>query len=160
MSLLELVCYVDDFCKHRGFCGESLSGLRGFRRCQLRSRNSEMMLVVGRQRIAGLMAGMGLKTRCRRCLQGTTRADERHRHVENQLKGVFTAVALNETWLVDITYIETHECWFYLAGVLCPAGYAPAASFGSRQSVYQPPVFGVAGTGGRANEYEECRTLL
>jgi putative transposase len=73
---------------------------------------------VGRQRIARLMAVMGLKTRCRRRLRVTTQADKRHRHVENQLKGVFTAATPNETWLVDITYIETCEGWLYLAGVL------------------------------------------
>lgn len=73
---------------------------------------------VGQHRIARLMKRMGLKTRCRRRFRITTHADEKPTPAPNLLAQDFSAQQPNQKWLVDITYIATHEGWLYLAGVL------------------------------------------
>ena len=36
----------------------------------------------------------------------------------NLLKQDFTATAINQKWVSDITYVYTKEGWLYLAGIL------------------------------------------
>ena len=38
--------------------------------------------------------------------------------VPNLLAQDFRAEAINEIWIADITYIDTHEGWLYLAAIL------------------------------------------
>ncbi len=74
--------------------------------------------VVGKHRVARLMARMGLKTRCRRHFRVTTQASQRRTPAANLLAQDFSATRPNQKWLVDITDIATREGWLYLAGVL------------------------------------------
>jgi len=71
-----------------------------------------------RSRVARLMRKIGLKARCRRRYRVTTQAKDSHPVVANVLARDFTAQRPNQKWLADITYIDTHEGWLYLAAVL------------------------------------------
>jgi transposase InsO family protein len=71
-----------------------------------------------RSRVARLMRKIGLKARCRRRYRVTTQAKDSHPVVANVLARDFTAQRANQKWLADITYIDTHEGWLYLAAVL------------------------------------------
>ena len=64
------------------------------------------------------MRMIGLKARCRRRYRVTTQAKDSHPVVANVLARDFTAQRLNQKWLADITYIDTHAGWLYLAAVL------------------------------------------
>jgi transposase InsO family protein len=76
-------------------------------------------LRVGRKRVARLMQAAGLVGRGpRRRRPVTTQPDAPGRVAPNLLAQNFTAQRPNETWLGDITYIETLEGWLYLALVL------------------------------------------
>ena len=73
----------------------------------------------GRNRIARLMreAGLAGRQKGRYRLQTT---DSRHDEpiAPNRLATAPKATAPNQIWVTDITYIETHEGWLYLAAVL------------------------------------------
>jgi transposase InsO family protein len=73
----------------------------------------------GRNRIARLMreAGLAGRQKGRYRLQTT---DSRHDEpiAPNRLATAHKATAPNQIWVTDITYIETHEGWLYLAAVL------------------------------------------
>ena len=57
--------------------------------------------------------GAGVKQKRPRYKQG-----QRHISHPNHLRQCFSVDAPNHTWVTDITYIKTHEGWFYLAVVL------------------------------------------
>jgi transposase InsO family protein len=69
-------------------------------------------------RVARLMRQIGLRARCHRRYRVTTQANDSHPVVANVLARDFTAQRVNQKWLADITYINTHEGWLYLAAVL------------------------------------------
>jgi transposase InsO family protein len=74
---------------------------------------------VGRKRVARLMRQAGLRPRRRkRYVPRTTVANPEHPVFENHLDRGFEAQYPDEKWMVDITYIDTHEGWLYLAGVM------------------------------------------
>lgn len=76
-------------------------------------------LRVGHNRVARLMRVAGLRGKAahrRRPL--TTQANPMDVVAPNRLARQFTAVHPNTVWLTDITYIETHEGFLYLAAVL------------------------------------------
>jgi len=75
-------------------------------------------ITCSRGRVARLMRQNGLKARCRRRYRVTTKADQHHQVVANVLDRDFTAQQPNQKWLADITYIDTHQGWLYLATVL------------------------------------------
>lgn len=75
-------------------------------------------IACSRSRVARLMQRHGLKARCRRRYRVTTRADQRHAVVANVLARDFRAQHANQKWVTDITYIDTHQGWLYLAAVL------------------------------------------
>ncbi len=64
------------------------------------------------------MRQAGLQARCRRRYRITTRADQRHTVAPNVLARDFTAQRPNQKWLADITCIDTHQGWLYLATVI------------------------------------------
>jgi putative transposase len=73
--------------------------------------------VCGRQRVARLMRGAALRARPRR------RALPQDRGVRaviapNVLDRTFTAIAPNQKWVADFTYLWTSEGWLYVAAVL------------------------------------------
>ena len=74
---------------------------------------------VGRKRVARLMRQAGLVPRKRKSyVPHTTQADPEHPVFENYLDRNFEANYPDEKWMVDITYIDTHEGWLYLAAVM------------------------------------------
>lgn len=74
---------------------------------------------IGRNRVARLMREAGLVARPRRRYRPiTTQRNEADPVVANILNRDFTASAPLQTWLADISYIETRRGWLYLAVVL------------------------------------------
>jgi transposase InsO family protein len=74
---------------------------------------------VGHNRVARLMRAAGLRGKTvRRRRPVTTQSDPTHAVAPNRLARQFTVEQPNTVWLTDITYIETHEGFLYLAAVL------------------------------------------
>jgi len=76
---------------------------------------------VGRRRVARLLRQRGLSGRCRRRFQRTTVPDPQAGTVAvDLLQRHFdaAALALNQAWCGDITYVRTWEGWLYLATVI------------------------------------------
>lgn len=73
----------------------------------------------GRNRVARLMQGMGLRGRQKGRYRVLT-TDSHHDHpiAPNRLAEAPAACAPNQIWVADITYIQTGEGWLFLAGVL------------------------------------------
>jgi transposase InsO family protein len=69
-------------------------------------------------RVARLMRLRGLRAKQERAFKTTTRRNKAHPVAPNLLDRDFEANGPNETWLADITYIDTAEGWLYLAAVL------------------------------------------
>jgi transposase InsO family protein len=88
-------------------------GIYGSRRVhrELRTRGVR----VGKKRVERLMRQNGLRGRQKRRWVHTT--DSRHEHpiAPNLLERKFDAVAPNEAWVGDVTYIPTAEGWLFLA---------------------------------------------
>lgn len=74
---------------------------------------------VGRHRVARLMKECGLKGRqSRRYRVRTTDSAHDNPIAPNLLAEAPAPTKPDETWVTDITYVETGEGWLYLAGVL------------------------------------------
>jgi len=73
---------------------------------------------VGKNRIARLMREAGLRAKAARKLKATTNSNHGLPVAPNRLQQDFSATRPDEKWVTDITYIETHEGWLYLAVVL------------------------------------------
>lgn len=73
---------------------------------------------VGKNRVAKLMQGEGLKAKAARKYKATTHSNHSLPVAPNLLEQDFTAVAANRKWVSGITYIATDEGWLYLAVVL------------------------------------------
>ena len=73
----------------------------------------------GRNRVARLMREQGLHGRQKRRYRVRT-TDSNHNEpiAPNRLADAPIATAPNQLWVSDITYIQTHEGWLYLAGIL------------------------------------------
>ena len=73
----------------------------------------------GRARIARLMKAQGLCGRQKgRYRIRTTDSNHDHPIAPNRLAEAPPATAPNQIWVTDITYIQTHEGWLYLAAIL------------------------------------------
>lgn len=72
-------------------------------------------LHVSRKRVERLMREHGLAGRTRRRFVQTTRSDKLAKFAPNALNRDFSATAPNQKWATDLTYVETHEGWLYLA---------------------------------------------
>ena len=97
-------------CKHRGRYG----------RRRMTPEISEVMdRKINHKRIARLMREHGLQSHKRRRFRVVT-TDSRHAHpvAPNVLERDFEALAPNQKWLADMTYVPTDEGWLYLALVL------------------------------------------
>ena len=77
-----------------------------------------MGIRVNRKRVSRLMRVNGIRARQKRSYKTTTKSHPSRPAAANLLAQEFSATALNEKWLADITYIETGEGWLYLAAVL------------------------------------------
>jgi len=74
---------------------------------------------VGRNRVARLMRTHGIQAHRRRSFRKTTDSNHAFPPAPNLLARQFaSAVAPNQVWLADMTYIATGEGWLYLAVVL------------------------------------------
>lgn len=74
---------------------------------------------VGHNRVARLMRLAGLRGKtARRRQPRTTQVDTTQPVAPNTLARQFTVARPNTVWLADITYIETHEGYLYLAAML------------------------------------------
>ena len=74
---------------------------------------------VGRNRVARLMRTHGIQAHRRRPFRKTTDSNHAFPPAPNLLARQFaSAVAPNQVWLADMTYIATGEGWLYLAVVL------------------------------------------
>ena len=96
--------------KHRGCYG----------RRRMTPEISEVMdRKINHKRIARLMREHGLQSHKRRRFRVVT-TDSRHAHpvAPNVLERNFEALAPNQKWLADMTYVPTDEGWLYLALVL------------------------------------------
>jgi len=71
-----------------------------------------------RNRVARLMRQEGLCARSKRSFRTTTDSKHPFPVAENRLKRDFKAIAPNQVWLSDITYLRTEEGWEYLATVM------------------------------------------
>jgi putative transposase len=71
-----------------------------------------------RPRVARLMKKSGIVARMRRLFRTTTTPDDRRPVAPNLLEQDFKAVAPNQKWVADVTYVRTMEGWLYLAVVL------------------------------------------
>ena len=78
----------------------------------------EMGQGISRKRVARLMREAGIQARRKQGYKVTTKRNEAHTAVPNLLAQDFRAETVNETWLADITYIDTQEGWLYLAAIL------------------------------------------
>ncbi len=89
-------------------------GVYGYRRVHARLQSE---LPCGRDRVARLMRQAGLRGKARRPFKVTTDSDHPFPVAPNLLAQDFSAAAVNQTWLADITYIPTDEGWLYLATI-------------------------------------------
>jgi len=74
---------------------------------------------ISEKRVARLMQENGIVVRpaCRwRCV--TTKADPRNAVAKNELNRDFSATAVNEKWVTDVTFVPTDEGWLYLASMI------------------------------------------
>ena len=71
----------------------------------------------GRDRIARLRRDLGISCKQKRKFKATTQSNHDLPVADNLLGQCFEAMAPNEVWHTDITYIATGEGWLYLAGV-------------------------------------------
>jgi len=70
---------------------------------------------VGRKRIARLMHEDGISARTKRRFVKTTDSNHDLAIAPNLLKRDFSSSAPNKIWVGDITYLDTHQGWLYLA---------------------------------------------
>lgn len=75
-------------------------------------------IVCNRKRVARLMRQHQLVAKHRRRRVRTTDSAHRLPVAPNHLNREFSAECPNEKWVADITYIDTHQGWLYLALVL------------------------------------------
>ncbi len=73
---------------------------------------------VGKNRIARVMQGEGLRAKAARKYKATTNSNHKLPVAPNLLEQDFTASAPNRKWVSDITYVATDEGWLYVAVVL------------------------------------------
>ena len=72
----------------------------------------------GSPRVARLMRTAGMMAKMQRLFKRTTRRDAKAVAARNLLQQDFSAVAPNEKWVADMSYIRTLEGWLYIAVIL------------------------------------------
>lgn len=98
-----------------------------------------------RPRVARIMKKARIAAKMRRLFRTTTTPDYRRVAAPNLLEQDFTAVAPNQKWVADVTYIRTLEGWLYLAVVLDLYSRKGGISDG------QISAYGVSAQGARAS---------
>jgi transposase InsO family protein len=85
---------------------------------RLKQKLNEAGFHVGRFKTRRLMASLSLQARYPKRYQVTTDSQHENRIVPNLLARKFTVSAPDKVWTTDITYIRTHQGWYYLAIVM------------------------------------------
>ncbi len=93
---------------------DSGRGVYGYRRVHAQVQRQ---MACGRDRVARLMRQAGLRAQPRRRFRLTTQSRHAWPLAPNHLAQDFTATAVNQKWVADITYVPTGEGWLYLATV-------------------------------------------
>lgn len=75
-------------------------------------------IACGQQRVRRLMKAQGLRSQAGYCRRPNSKPGEAAAAAPNVLDRQFEVATPNDSWVVDITYIKTHEGWLYLAAVL------------------------------------------
>jgi transposase InsO family protein len=78
----------------------------------------EQNIICCPETVRRVLRDLGLFSRTKRKFVVTTDSKHSEPVADNLLKRDFTAVAPNQKWLTDITYIPTRQGWLYLAAVL------------------------------------------
>jgi transposase InsO family protein len=74
--------------------------------------------ICSKNRVARRMNGLGLKAKTRKKFKMTTDSKHALPVAPNLLNREFTALAPNQKWVGDISYVWTEEGWMYLAVVI------------------------------------------
>lgn len=69
-------------------------------------------------RVARLMRRQGIQAKQTKRFKATTKPNRNHPVAPNLLGRRFTASRPDQTWLADISYIETRQGWLYLAAIM------------------------------------------
>jgi putative transposase len=75
-------------------------------------------IACGQQRVWRLMKAQGLRSQAGYRRRPNSKPGEASAAAPNVLDRKFEVATPNDSWVVDITYIKTHEGWLYLATVL------------------------------------------
>ncbi len=75
-------------------------------------------IACGQQRVRRLMKAQGLRSQAGYRRRPNSKPGEAAAAAPNVLDRQFEVATPNDSWVVDITYIKTHEGWLYLAAVL------------------------------------------
>ena len=78
----------------------------------------ESGLPCNRKTVAAAIQRQGLRARATKKFKATTNSRHSLPVAENLLKQDFTALAPNQKWVGDITYLHTEEGWLYLVVVI------------------------------------------
>ncbi len=73
---------------------------------------------VGHNRVARILREKGLGARPKRRFRVTTKSAQEPVVAENKLDRHFSASAVNQKWVSDITYVATAEGWLYLCVIV------------------------------------------
>lgn len=73
---------------------------------------------VSRKRVARLMRINGIQAKRKQRYKTTTKRNPSVDPAPNLIAQDFSASVANDKWVADITYIDTHEGWLYLAAIL------------------------------------------
>jgi transposase InsO family protein len=92
--------------------------LCSYGRSRMTEQLKELGLKVGHRRVGRLMRENGIMVMRRKKHKATTNSNHKFNIAPNLLKRDFIAGGPNQKWVVDISYIWTHEGWLYLAVVL------------------------------------------
>jgi hypothetical protein len=74
--------------------------------------------ICGKNRVAKRMMHLGLRAKAKKKFKVTTDSKHNLPVAPNLLNRDFTAIAPNQKWVGDISYIWTDEGWMYLAVVI------------------------------------------
>lgn len=74
--------------------------------------------LISRSYVARLMKKHGIRSKVKKKYKITTDSSHSYRIAENLLQRDFSADALSQKWVGDITYIHTNKGWLYLTTVI------------------------------------------
>jgi len=79
----------------------------------------ELGYKIAEKRVARIMQENAIVVRPERAWRcSTTKADPNNAVAANELDRDFTATAVNEKWVTDVTFVPTDEGWLYLASMI------------------------------------------